>query len=54
MNPIDIVIIVACALVVAGVIAGAIVRKKRGKRGGCGSCSSCPYGGCRKNEKERG
>lgn len=44
MKPIDIIIIVAAALVVVGVIGLTLWRKKQGKTGcgcGCNGCSGC-------------
>lgn len=56
MQPIEIIVIAACSLIVAGVIIAAVIRKKKGKTScGC-DCSSCP-GHCRcaedKKPKER-
>ncbi len=52
MGPWEIVLIVACALIVVGVITAAIIRKKKGKSScGC-DCSSCPgCSSCHVNEK---
>ena len=50
MQPVEIVLIIACALIVAGVAVSAVVRKKRGKTGcgcdcaDCGHCSACRGG----------
>ena len=48
MKPIDVIILVAAALLAVGLFAFAIIRKKRGKSscpfcdgGSCGSCGSC-------------
>lgn len=41
MNAIEILVIVLCVLVVAAVVAGAIINKKRGKSGCCSECDSC-------------
>lgn len=44
MGPWEIVVIIACVLVVGGVIVGSIVRKKKAKASGCPSgCVGCPY-----------
>ena len=40
MEPIDIIILIAAVLIVGGVIAWQIIRKKKGKVGCC-DCSSC-------------
>lgn len=40
MGALEIVVIIACVLIVAGVIALRIIRKKQGKS--CCDCSSCP------------
>lgn len=40
MEPIDVIIIVAAALFVVGVIVWSIIRKKQGKSVGC-DCGSC-------------
>ena len=51
MEPIDVIILIAAVLIVGGVIARAIVLKKRGKSigcdcgscsGSCGKCGACP------------
>lgn len=50
MQPVEIVLIIACALIVVGVAVSAVVRKKRGKTGcgcdcaDCGHCSACRGG----------
>ena len=44
MTPIEIIVIVACVLIVGGVIAMAIVNKKKGKTScgcDCSKCSCC-------------
>ncbi len=43
MQPIEIILIVFCVLVVGGVILSAILRRKSGKgcSGDCSCCSSC-------------
>ncbi len=43
MNAWEIVLIIACVLIVLGVIVGSFVRKKKGKSSCCSECSSCPY-----------
>ena len=43
MRPLEIVVIVACVLVVGGVVAWQVVRKKKGKGHGWCDCSSCPH-----------
>lgn len=59
MKPIEIIVIIASAAIVAGVIIAAIVRKVKGKKScDCGSagCSSCPYSAncnTRKNDPEK-
>ncbi len=55
MGALEIVLIVGCALVVAGVVGAAIWRKVTGKKGGCDcGCSGCPHAGAchtsRKND----
>lgn len=53
MKLIEILVIIACVLIVGGVIAMAIVNKKKGKSScgcDCSSCSSC--GSC-KGKKEK-
>ena len=42
MGAIEIVIIVAAAVIVTGVAISAIVARKRGK-GGCSGCAGCPH-----------
>lgn len=44
MQPIEIIVIIACVLIVGGVIAKAIIDNKRGKTScgcDCSKCSSC-------------
>ena len=41
MGPIEIILIIACAGIVIGVVAHSIIRKKQGNSGCC-DCSSCP------------
>lgn len=41
MEPIEIVVIIACVLIVGGVIVTSIINKKRGKTSCCGDCSKC-------------
>lgn len=47
MQPIEIVLVLFCALVVVGVVAASFVRRKRGKPGcgcdcaDCGHCAAC-------------
>ena len=49
MSPLEIVVIVVCALFVVGVIVGTIVKKVRNKKKGivgccdCSACASCPH-----------
>ena len=48
MQPIDIIILVTAIVVVGGVIALSLWRKKKGKTGcgcGCNGCASCPSKG---------
>ncbi len=40
MKPIDVIILVVAVLIVGGVIALSVIRKKQGKSVGC-DCSSC-------------
>lgn len=43
MTAIEIIVIIACSLLVGGVIAAAIVRRVKGKGGCCsGGCANCP------------
>ena len=52
MRPIEIIVIIACVLIVGGVIATSIINKKKGKNScgcDCANCSSCSV--C-KNKKE--
>lgn len=42
MKLLEILLIVGCALLVAGVIVAAVVGKKRGKSG-CGCCADCAH-----------
>ena len=42
MNAIEITVIIACVLIVAGVIVSGIINKKKGKSS-CGCCNGCPY-----------
>ncbi len=45
MKPIDIILVVSFAVLVVGIVAYLIVKKKKGK-GGCGcGCSGCPSAG---------
>ena len=41
MEPIEIIVIIACVLIVGGVIVTSIINKKRGKTSCCGDCSKC-------------
>ncbi|MEG1520831.1 MAG: FeoB-associated Cys-rich membrane protein [Clostridia bacterium] len=45
MQPIEIIVIIACSAIVVGVIISAIIRKKHGKSScDCGSnCANCQY-----------
>lgn len=52
MQPIEIIVIIACVLIVGGVIVRSIINKKKGKTScGC-DCSSCS-GSCSCCSKER-
>ncbi|MEG1804990.1 MAG: FeoB-associated Cys-rich membrane protein [Clostridia bacterium] len=43
MQPIEIIVIIACSAIVVGVVISAIIRKKHGKSC-CGSdCANCQY-----------
>lgn len=53
MNAIEITVIIACVLIVAGVIVSGITKKKKGK-GSCGCCNGCPYCKSCKERNERG
>ena len=44
MEPIEIIVIIACVLIVGGVIAKGIINKKKGK-----SSCGCDCGSCRSN-----
>lgn len=49
----DIILIIACSLIVVGVIISAIVRKVKGKThcgGDCGCCSGCSH--CKSNSTD--
>ena len=50
MQPIEIIVIIACVLIVGGVIGKAIYDKKKGKSSCCCDCSKCAK--CHKNDKE--
>lgn len=53
MSACDIILIVACSLIVVGVIASAIVRKVNGKSGcsgDCGCCTGCAH--CKSNSTD--
>ena len=39
----EIIVIVACAAVVLGVVIGAVVRKKKGKCACCDECDGCTH-----------
>jgi hypothetical protein len=44
MQPIEIIVIIACVLIVGGVTVSSIINKKKGKNGcgcDCSRCSSC-------------
>lgn len=43
MEPVEIIVIIAAAAIVLGVVIGAIVRKKQGKSGCDCGCSACPH-----------
>ena len=44
MKPIDIIMIVATALIVVAIVAYIIIKKIKGEKVGCGcGCSSCPH-----------
>ncbi|MDD4003012.1 MAG: hypothetical protein PHE12_02335 [Clostridia bacterium] len=52
MNIIEILLIIACALIVIGTVIGAVIRKKKGRGGCCGAdCKSCTY--CPKNNDKK-
>ena len=41
MKPIEIIVIIACVLIVGLVIVKTIIDKKKGKSSCCGNCSKC-------------
>ena len=43
MGPVEIIVVIAAVVIVAGVFIGWIVRKKQGKTGCDCGCSSCPH-----------
>lgn len=46
MKPIEIIVIIACALIVGGVIISSIINKKKGKTScgcNCANCLGCKY-----------
>ena len=52
MEPIEIIVIIACVLIVGGVIVMSIINKKKGKTScgcDCGSCKGCLA--CNKSQK---
>ncbi len=52
----EIILIVACAALVIGVIVARILRKKKGKGGcdcGCSDCSACHYCAAAKAKQEK-
>ena len=52
MQPIEIIVIIACVLIVGGVITTAIINKKKGKSS-CGSdCKLCSRHSCCKTNKK--
>ncbi len=54
MTPIEIIVIIACVLIVGGVIAHSIINKKKGKTScgcDCSNCSSCKR--CDKNTEKK-
>lgn len=56
MKPVEIIVIIAAAAVVIGVIARAIIRKKKGISScdcDCGCCSHCKGCGVKKPEEEK-
>lgn len=55
MKPIDIILIVALALIAIGIIAFIIRKKIKGEKIGCGcGCHACPHAGaCSGNTKEK-
>lgn len=51
LSPADVAILTAALLAVAGGIAWAVRRRRKG---GCGGCAGCPHAGtCEKKEKKR-
>ncbi len=54
MQPIEIIVIIACVLIVGGVIAKAIIDKKKGRNScgcNCANCAkSCPHAKKQKEE----
>lgn len=55
MEPIEIIVIIACVLIVGGVIVKSIIDKKNGKTGcgcDCSKCSGCTSCKMRENQKE--
>lgn len=53
MKPIEIIVIIACVLIVGLVIAKSIIDKKKGKTSCCGNCSSCKSCRYKKNDTNR-
>ena len=52
MEAIEIIVIVACVLIVGGVIASHLINKKKGKNSCCSDCSSCSYcNSCNKKDE---
>ncbi len=51
MKFLEIAVIVACVLIVGGVIVTSVIKRKKGKTGcsGCGCCGNCS--GCKHHEE---
>lgn len=51
MKFLEIAVIVACVLIVGGVIVNSVIKRKKGKTGcsGCGCCGNCS--GCKHDDK---
>jgi hypothetical protein len=43
MKIFEILLIIACVLIVIGTVIGAVIRKKKGKGGCCGDCDCCTH-----------
>ncbi len=53
MKPIDYILIGGVVLILGGIIAHLVYRKKQGK-GGCCDCKNCPSAGaCQRNTEEK-